>query len=87
VLTFSSIVCVAPLWLGGLRGRKSTPSIGWKVPVRSHGSASWSWTKRERETITSGSSHLAMVRMCIICIKYYLNFLFMHFFIVESSLE
>jgi hypothetical protein len=26
------IVCVAPLRLGGLRGKKSTPSIGWEVP-------------------------------------------------------
>jgi hypothetical protein len=25
--------CMAPLWLGGLRGKKSTPSIGWEVPV------------------------------------------------------
>jgi hypothetical protein len=30
-------VCVAPLWLGGLRGKKSTPSIGWEVPVKSCG--------------------------------------------------
>jgi hypothetical protein len=29
------IVCVAPLRLGGLRGKKSTPSIGWEVLVRS----------------------------------------------------
>ena len=29
------IVCVAPLRLGGLRGKKSTPSIGWEVPVKS----------------------------------------------------
>jgi hypothetical protein len=28
-------VCVAPLWLGGLRGKKSTPSVGWEVPVKS----------------------------------------------------
>ena len=27
------IVCVAPLRLGGLRGKKSTPSVGWEVPV------------------------------------------------------
>jgi hypothetical protein len=31
---------VAPLRLGGLRGKKSTPSIGWEVPVRSRRSAS-----------------------------------------------
>jgi hypothetical protein len=28
-------VCMAPLWLGGLRGKKSTPSIGWEVSVKS----------------------------------------------------
>jgi hypothetical protein len=28
-------VCVDPLWLGGLRGKKSTPSVGWEVPVKS----------------------------------------------------
>jgi hypothetical protein len=28
-------LCVAPLWLGGIRGKKSTPSIGWEVPVKS----------------------------------------------------
>jgi hypothetical protein len=33
---------VAPLWLGGLRGKKSTPSIGWEVPVKSHRLASGS---------------------------------------------
>jgi hypothetical protein len=69
VLAFSGIVCVAPLWLGGLRGKKSTPSVGWEVPVRSHRSTSRSWMERERGTVTSGSSHLATVRMCIICIK------------------
>jgi hypothetical protein len=39
------IVCVAPLRLGGLRGKKSTPSIGWEVPVRSRRSASGSGTE------------------------------------------
>jgi hypothetical protein len=28
------LLCVAPLRLGGLRGKKSTPSVGWEVPVR-----------------------------------------------------
>jgi hypothetical protein len=28
-------LCVAPLQLGGLRGKKSTPSIGWEVPMKS----------------------------------------------------
>jgi hypothetical protein len=33
---------VAPLRLGGLRGKKSTPSVGWEVPVKSRRSASGS---------------------------------------------
>jgi hypothetical protein len=45
---------VAPLRLGGLRGKKSTPSIGWEVPVKSHRSASGSCT--ERDVIQSGRS-------------------------------
>jgi len=27
-------VCVAPLWLTGIRGKKSTPSVDWEVSVR-----------------------------------------------------
>jgi hypothetical protein len=30
-LEFSGIVFVAPLQLKGLRGKKSTPSVGWEV--------------------------------------------------------
>jgi hypothetical protein len=33
-------VCVAPLRLGGLRGKKSTPIVGWEVPVNSQELAS-----------------------------------------------
>ena len=40
------LVCVAPLWLKGLRGKKSTPSIGWEVPVRSRRLASGSCMER-----------------------------------------
>jgi hypothetical protein len=36
----SGFVCVAPLRLGGLRGKKSTPSVGWEVPVKSQRLAS-----------------------------------------------
>ena len=32
---FYGFVCMAPLRLGGLRGKKSTPSIGSEVPVNS----------------------------------------------------
>jgi hypothetical protein len=34
-LAFLWFVCVAPLRLGGLRGKKSTPSVGWEIPVKS----------------------------------------------------
>jgi hypothetical protein len=37
---------VAPLRLGGLRGKKSTPSIGWEVLVKSRWSVSGSCMER-----------------------------------------
>ena len=40
---FYSGSCVVPLRLGGLRGKKSTPSVGWEVPVSILGSASKNW--------------------------------------------
>jgi hypothetical protein len=58
VLAFSGIVCMAPLRLGGLRGKKSTPSIGWEVPVRSHRSASGIWMERMH---MRGHLHLVIV--------------------------
>jgi hypothetical protein len=64
VLAFSGIVCMTPLWLGGLRGNKITHSIGWEVPVRSHRSASESWTECVRDN-DSELSHLATVSMYI----------------------
>jgi hypothetical protein len=48
VLAFSGIMCIAPLQLGGLRGKKITPSVVWEVPMRSHWSKSKSWMERER---------------------------------------
>jgi hypothetical protein len=45
------LVCVAPLQLGGIRGKKSTPSVGWEVPVKSHRSASGSgWSMRDNDS-------------------------------------
>ena len=38
-MLFYSGSCVVPLRLGGLRGKKSTPSVGWEVPVSILGSA------------------------------------------------
>jgi hypothetical protein len=35
---FFGLLCVAHLRLRRLRGKKSTPSIGWEVPMRS-----WDW--------------------------------------------
>jgi hypothetical protein len=29
------VLCLAPLWLGEIRGKKSTPSVGLEVPVKS----------------------------------------------------
>jgi hypothetical protein len=45
---------VAPLRLGGLRGKKSTPSIGWEVSVKSHRSASGSGMERARRPLKDG---------------------------------
>jgi hypothetical protein len=33
---FYGLVCVAPLRLRGLKGKKSTHNVGWEVPVKSH---------------------------------------------------
>jgi hypothetical protein len=44
--------CVAPLRLGGLRGKKSTPSVGWEVPVSFPWSASRGGTERGKRHST-----------------------------------
>jgi hypothetical protein len=63
-LDFSMVlVCMAPLWLRGLRGKKSTPSIGWEVLVRSQWLASSSGMKNECETNTSNSTPSVTVRV------------------------
>jgi hypothetical protein len=49
VLSFSGIVCVSPLRLRGLIGKKSTPSVGWEVPVRSHRLENGSYTERVQD--------------------------------------
>jgi hypothetical protein len=51
-LSYSLVVCVAPLCLGGIKGKKITPSVHWEVPVRSQRLASRSWTEREPGTTT-----------------------------------
>jgi hypothetical protein len=56
----------------GLRGKKSTPSIGWEVPVRSHRSESGSWTECARDN-DSEILHLAMACMCIYVLNGSLN--------------
>jgi hypothetical protein len=49
VLGLSGILGVAPLRIWGLTGNKSTPSVGWKVSVRSNLLASRRWTKHVRD--------------------------------------
>jgi hypothetical protein len=49
VIAFSGIICVAPLRLGWLRGKKITPRVSWEVSVRSHRLASESWTESARD--------------------------------------
>jgi hypothetical protein len=54
---------VAPLRLGGLSGKQSTPSVGWEVPVRSRRLASRSGTERVDD---SRSRQKATVRSLIV---------------------
>jgi hypothetical protein len=63
------LVCVAPLQLGGLRGKKSTPSVGWEVPVKSHRSTSGSCM--ERGDNNSERATWAMVRFLYFCMVDY----------------
>jgi hypothetical protein len=58
-------VCVAPLQIGGLRGKKSTPSIGSKVLMKSHGSASGSCMERTGHQLRVGD--WAMVHVLYSC--------------------
>jgi hypothetical protein len=75
VLAFSGIVCVAPLRLGGLRGKKSTPSIGWEVLVRSHWSTSGIWMERMHweDIFTSSSSVKVRLLKLLLVIKFNLH--------------
>jgi hypothetical protein len=58
-------VCVAPLRLGGLRGKKSTPSIGLEVPVKSHQSESGSFMESARHQLRATDQ--ATVRFLYFC--------------------
>jgi hypothetical protein len=61
VLWFS--VC-GPFAAWGLRGKKSTPSVGWEVPVKSHRSTSGSCMERAGQrlrAVTLGYSTLAFI--------------------------
>jgi hypothetical protein len=62
------IVYVAPLWLGGLRGKKSTPSIDWEVPVKSHRSTSGSFTERAGHQLRMGDWE--MIHFLYFCMVY-----------------
>jgi hypothetical protein len=57
---------VAPLRLGGLRGKKSTPSIGWEVPLKSHWSKSGSCTERADITQSERSGNNTLSSFCIV---------------------
>ena len=64
-------LCVAPLQLGGLRGKKSTPSVGWEVPVSSVTSASKNRSSLEKErkgapSTGFNSDNKAKVWICLI---------------------
>jgi hypothetical protein len=49
-------VCMAPLRLGGIKGKKSTPSIGWEVPVKYQILASGIQTEHQCRGISSSPS-------------------------------
>jgi hypothetical protein len=57
---------MAPLQLEGLRGKKSTPSVGWEVPVKSHRSkagAARSARDNDSERMTWAMVHLLLFCM------------------------
>jgi hypothetical protein len=51
-------VCMAPLRLEGLRGKKSTPSVGWEVLVKSQ----WLASRRRKGTPVAKGRHQAHLR-------------------------
>jgi hypothetical protein len=61
---------MAPLWLRGLRGKKSNPSVGWEVLVKSHRSTSRSCSKRAGHQLRAGDQ-------AMVC--------FLYFFMVDCS--
>ena len=72
--------CVCgPFAAQGAQGKKSTPSVGWEVPVKSHRSASGSWMERTRDN-DSELSHLATVRMCLFLNGRLILFLCFHYY-------
>ena len=66
-------MCVAPLRLEGIRGKKSTPSIGWEVPVKSHRSTRKSCMKRVGHQLRIGDqATIIFVYFCMIdCSRIY----------------
>ena len=57
---------VAPLQLGGIRGKKSTPSIGWEVPVKSRRSASGSCTEHADVIRSRRSGNGMLFSFCMV---------------------
>ena len=66
-LDVTSGLCVWPLCGSrGRRGKKSTPSIGWEVPVKSRRSASGSYKERVDVTQNGQSGNGTLFSFCII---------------------
>ena len=72
-LLFVDFLCVAPLQLGGIRGKKSTPSIGWEVQVKSHRSASGSCPEHAGCQLRVGDQEtLCFLHFCMVdCCRIY----------------
>jgi hypothetical protein len=82
VLELSGIVCMDPLHLGGLKGKKSTPSIGWDVLVRSHRLSRRIWMESMHwEDILASSS---LVKVCLLKLLLVIKFN-IHLFILLYS--
>ena len=70
-LSYSLDVCVAPLRLGGIMGKKSTPSVGWEVPVRSCRLAGRSEEDRQQLKIINKSNR----QLWYACVTHYFSHL------------
>jgi hypothetical protein len=67
VIAFTSFVCMDPLWLGGIGGKKGTPIVGWQVLVRSHRLESGNWMECAQDNLFGAftSGYGTHVYICI----------------------